>query len=100
MVENVLKPMNELIAGTAELAFLGVRRCARENEYGHAAARHIVDRARERLGSALYVDDDRLRPPCELRISLGASQCHHLIRARDYLGSRLALSLGLRQRFK
>ena len=52
-------------------------------EDGDAAAHGVVERAGERLGAAIDVDDDRLRPSADLGEAVGGGERHHLVGTGD-----------------
>ena len=65
LVGDILKPMDEFVASADKLALLGCGRHAGIDEHRRATSRNIVDRASERLGAAIDMDDDRLRAGCQ-----------------------------------
>ena len=84
LVGNVLQPVDEFVAAAGLLALLGGRRQAGEDEDGDAAARGVMQRAGQRLGAAIDMDDDRLWTSTHLGEAVGGGKRHHFVGAGDH----------------
>ncbi len=96
MIENVLNPMDELIAAAFRFPFLGGRRGSGKDQNRHAALGRVVDRPAHRLRSAFNVHDHGLRFPGNLGKAVRGRKRDHLVGTGDDLG-KTAAAFGLRR---
>ena len=95
LVAHVLNPLDELGPAAGQLAVLGVRHRAREDEHGSAAAHGVVHHAANVLGAGIDVDHDRLRLTRHHGVRVGGGERHRLVRAEDELRQLILTAIGL-----
>ena len=85
LIENILEPVDEFVAGTAQLAFLRERRRAGENQHRNTAfCARVVNRSAQRLRAALHVNQHGLGASCNLRVTMRGAQRYHFVGASDH----------------
>ena len=90
LIGDVLNPLDEFVAAAGRLALLGRRRQAGEDECRNARFGGVVDRPAQRLRAAVDMHHDRLGPPRQLRVAMGAGHRDHFVRTGDDGGDRPA----------
>ena len=94
LVEDILQPVNKLVAAPRQLSLLGEGHGSGENQHRNTAARSVVQRARQGLRSHVDMHQHRLPAPGRLRVTVGRAQGHHLVRAGDHRRNRASVGAG------